>query len=319
MLTFEDFEGQDPAWCPGCGNFNILKCLKESFVELDLCPERIMMVSGIGQGAKMPHYTKCNTFNGLHGRTLPVATGIKLVNGDLTVIAVAGDGDCYGEGGNHLIHTIRKNPDITMIVCNNQIYGLTKGQASPTSAKGTISKIQPSGSTAEPMNPLSLAIALDCSFVARGFAGNMEQLKKLIKEAIKHKGFSLLDILQPCISFNKINTYSWYKERVYDIEKDGVGKKYQKNDNNQMNKNRMDKSKINKSKIDKREQQTHDPFDRMKAFELSLEFGDRIPTGIIYKNSRATLRENIPVIKEKNLVDMKFEKDSVKKEINKFC
>ncbi|HII01836.1 TPA: 2-oxoacid ferredoxin oxidoreductase, partial [Methanosarcinaceae archaeon] len=171
MPTFEDFEGQVPAWCPGCGNFQILSSLKQALVELDIEPWEVLIVSGIGQSGKLPHYMKCHTFNGLHGRTLPVATAAKLANDALHVIAVAGDGDCYGEGGNHFIHAIRRNPNVTLLVHDNQIYGLTKGQASPTSDQGTRSKVQPFGSLSEPMNPLALAISLDCSFVARGFAG----------------------------------------------------------------------------------------------------------------------------------------------------
>src|SRR4030066_1324095 len=170
MSTLEDYKGQTPAWCPGCGNFGILKAFKDTMVELGIEPRQFTVVSGIGQAGKLPHYLKCNTFNGLHGRTLPVATGLRLSNHEMLVIAVAGDGDCYGEGGNHFLHAIRRNANITLFVHNNQIYGLTKGQASPTTAQGTLTKIQPYGVLADPMNPLAMAISQDCSFVARGFA-----------------------------------------------------------------------------------------------------------------------------------------------------
>ncbi|MCQ1536953.1 2-oxoacid:ferredoxin oxidoreductase subunit beta [Methanosarcina sp. KYL-1] len=282
MPTFEAYEGQTPTWCPGCGNFQILSSLKKALVELGIEPWEVLLVSGIGQSGKLPHYMKCHTFNGLHGRTLPVATAAKLANHSLHVIAVAGDGDCYGEGGNHFLHAIRRNPNITLLVHNNQIYGLTKGQASPTSARGTRSKAQPFGAVSEPMNPLALAVSQDCSFVARGFSGDQEYLKELMKAAITHKGFALLDILQPCVSFNKINTFKWYRDRVYRLEED------------------------------------YDPSNRLKAFEKALEWGERIPNGIFYKNNRETLEELIPVIREQPLVRQKFSVEEVKRELEKF-
>lgn len=199
---------------PGCGNFNILSTIKHALTELGIEPWEVLVVSGIGQSGKLPHYIRCYTFNGLHGRTLPVATAAKLTNHFLHVIAVAEDGDCYGEGGNHFLHTIRRNPDISLFVHNNQIYGLTKGQAS----KGTLTKIQPYGVPEEPLNSLALAISQNCGFVARGFSGDQDYLEDLMKVAIKHKGFSLLDILQPCITFNKINNFKWYRTRVSKLE-----------------------------------------------------------------------------------------------------
>ncbi len=279
MPDIEDYEGQVPAWCPGCGNFSILKTLKEALLELQIPPHRFTIVSGIGQAGKLPHYIKCNTFNGLHGRTLPVATGIKLANHTMNVLAVAGDGDCYGEGGNHLIHAIRRNINITLFVHNNQVYGLTKGQASPTTMEGIITKTQPFGSLSEALNPLAMAVALDCSFVARGFAGDRDFLRKLMKEAIQHKGFALLDILQPCITFNKINTYKWYSDRVYHID------------------------------------DSHDPYDRIEAFKKALEWGDRIPTGIIFRNNRECYEEKIPVIREAPLIHQPFAPEKARKEL----
>jgi 2-oxoglutarate/2-oxoacid ferredoxin oxidoreductase subunit beta len=266
MATLDDYKGQTPAWCPGCGNFSILKTFRESLVELGLEPYQFTIVSGIGQAAKFPHYLKCNTFNGLHGRSLPVATGIRLVNHEMPVFAVAGDGDCYGEGGNHLMHAMRKNVNIKLFVHDNQVYGLTKGQASPTTAEGTVTKNMPFGVFSEQLNPMALAVALDCSFVARSFSGDQEHLKSVVKEAVNHKGFCLVDILQPCVSFNKVNTHEWYKKRVYHIESE------------------------------------YDPTDRVKAFELALEWGDRIPIGIIYRNNRLSLEERIPMLRERPLV-----------------
>jgi 2-oxoglutarate ferredoxin oxidoreductase subunit beta len=266
MSTLDDYRGKETAWCPGCGNFNILKTFKETMVEMGIEPHQFTIVSGIGQAAKFPHYVRCNTFNGLHGRALPVATGVRFANHEHTVMVFTGDGDCYGEGGNHLLHAIRRNINIKLFVHDNQIYGLTKGQASPTSTEGIKTKNQPLGVFSEQLNPMALGVALDCSFVARGFAGDTEHLKELMKQAVDHKGFTLVDILQPCVSFNKVNTYQWYKERVYRIGPD------------------------------------YDPEDRVKAFEKSLEWGERIPLGVIYRNDRLTYEERMPIIKDSPLV-----------------
>ncbi|MCL4456548.1 MAG: 2-oxoacid:ferredoxin oxidoreductase subunit beta [Nitrospirae bacterium] len=282
MPSLNDYKGQNPAWCPGCGNFSILKTFKDAMVEMGIEPHRFTIVSGIGQAGKFPHYVKCNTFNGLHGRTLPVATAIRLANHNMLTIAVAGDGDCYGEGGNHLMHAMRRNINVKLFVHDNQIYGLTKGQASPTSMEGMVTKNQPFGVFSEQLNPMALAVALDCSFAARGFAGDGEHLKNLIKEAINHKGFALVDILQPCVTFNKINTYEWYRQRVYRIEPE------------------------------------YNPEDRIEAFKKALEWGDRIPIGIIYRNSRPTFEERIPVIKDTPLVKQPFDLSRLETTLKEF-
>ncbi len=277
-----DYKGLDPAWCPGCGNFSILKTFVEAMAEMNIMPHEFVIVSGIGQASKFPHYLRCNTFNGLHGRALPVATGIRLANHAMTVIAVAGDGDCYGEGGNHLIHTIRRNVNITLFVHDNQIYGLTKGQPSPTSMEGMKTKNQPLGVLSGRLNPMALAVAMDCSFAARGFSGDPGHLKELMKEAVNHNGFSLVDILQPCVTFNKINTYQWYKERVYHLEP------------------------------------AYDPGDRTGAFGRSLEWGERIPLGIIYRNDRPVMEERIPVLGESPLVRRSFDPPAVEAALKEF-
>ena len=282
MPTIEDYKGQTPAWCPGCGDFGILTAFKQTVVEMGLEPHNFTIVSGIGQAGKFPHYLKCNTFNGLHGRTLPVSTGIRLSNHEMPVIAVAGDGDCYGEGGNHLIHAVRRNINIKLFVHDNQIYGLTKGQASPTSMEGMVTKTQPFGVFSEQLNPVALAIALDCSFVARSFAGDTKHLKETIEEAMNHKGFSLVDIFQPCVTFNKINTFEWYKKRVYQIEPE------------------------------------YNPEDRVEAFKRALEWGDRIPIGVIYRNHRPILEERVPVIAEKPLVRQGFDKTKLEGTLKEF-
>jgi 2-oxoglutarate ferredoxin oxidoreductase subunit beta len=282
MTSLQEPKGQTPTWCPGCGNFGILKVFKDAMVELAMETDKFVIVSGIGQASKFPHYVQCNTFNGLHGRSLPVATGIKLANHALTVIAITGDGDCYGEGGNHLSHAIRRNIDVKLFVHDNQIYGLTKGQASPTSMEGTMTKNQPLGTLSGQLNPIALAIALDCSFVARGFAGDPEHLKKLVKEAIAHKGFSLVDIFQPCVTFNKVNTYQWYKDRVYKIEPE------------------------------------HNPEDRAEAFRRALEWGDRVPIGVIYRNRRPTFESRVTMIKDVPLVKQPFDRSKLESTLKTF-
>lgn len=282
MVTLEMYKGRIPAWCPGCGNFAILKAFKEVMVELQLAPHQIVVVSGIGQAAKLPHYIKCNTFNGLHGRALPVATGIRLANHGMPVIVTTGDGDCYGEGGNHLMAAIRRNINVKLFVHNNQIYGLTKGQPSPTSSEGTIAKNVPFGVISEQFNPMTLAVALNCSFAARAFAGDTEHLKSLMMDAMNHNGFALIDILQPCVSFNKVNTYEWYGDRVYHLEPE------------------------------------YNPEDRLKAFSRSLEWGERIPIGIIYRNNRVTYEERVPLPAVGPLVQQCYDQTKITEMLRSF-
>jgi 2-oxoglutarate/2-oxoacid ferredoxin oxidoreductase subunit beta len=278
MATLDDFQGQTPAWCPGCGNFGILKTIRKTLVDLGKEPHQVVIVSGIGQAAKLPHYTRCNTFNGLHGRALPAAAGIALANHEMLVIVHTGDGDCYAEGGNHFVHAIRRNINVKLFVHDNQIYGLTKGQASPTSEEGMVTKLQPFGVLTEQENPLTLAIALNCSFVARGFAGDMDYLQHLMTAAINHRGFALIDILQPCITFNRVNTFKYYRERVYHLEEE------------------------------------YDPADRSAAFGRAREWGERIPTGIFYRHERPLFEERVPVLAEAPLVKQPFPFDKIKGE-----
>lgn len=274
MTAIRDFESDDPiAWCPGCGNFSILEALKQTFVDLNKKAHEIVIVSGIGQAPKMPHYLRCNTFNGLHGRTLPVATGIKLANHKLTVLAEGGDGDGYAEGGNHFLHAMRRNIDLTYLVHNNQVYGLTKGQTSPTSGLGFVTKTTPLGTISPPLNPILLAVAADCSFVARGFAGEIKHLTGLIKDAIRHEGFAFIDILQPCVTFNRVNTFKWYADRVYPVDDDPE----------------------------------YDSSDRMAAFAKAQQWGDRIPIGIIYRQKRPTLDGQLAAITAESLVTQEID------------
>jgi 2-oxoglutarate ferredoxin oxidoreductase subunit beta len=266
MVSIDDYGQYETAWCPGCGNFAILRAVNQALVASSLEPHQVLFVSGIGQAAKAPHYLNANFFNGLHGRSLPVATGAKLANPELTVIVESGDGCNYGEGGNHFLAAVRRNIDVTLLVHNNQVYGLTKGQASPTSQMGFVTKAQPDGVVAEPFNPIAVAVAMHAGLVARSFAGMIDHLVEMIQQTIAHRGLSLVDVLQPCPSFNKINTWEWYKERCYLLPDE------------------------------------HDPTNWDVAMKVAYEWGDRIPLGIIYRNDRPAFDENLSVLKERPLV-----------------
>jgi 2-oxoglutarate ferredoxin oxidoreductase subunit beta len=246
--------------------------VKKTLVELNLDPHNVLLVSGIGQAGKLPHYTKGNVFNSLHGRPVPPAIGAKLANKELTVIAISGDGDGYGEGGNHFVHAARRNHDITYLVHNNQIYGLTKGQTSPTSDIGFVTKTTPQGAP-PPINPITLAIAAGASFVARAFAGDIDYLSLIMKQGINHRGFALIDILQPCVSFNHKNTYQWYKERVYKLEQDA----------------------------------NYDPSDKFTAFKKAQEWGEHIPIGVFFREDRPTYESAFPALGKDTLVSQPIE------------
>ena len=255
-----EFCTYETAWCPGCGNFSILECLKKALEELEKDPHEVLMMAGIGQAAKIPQYIGANGFCGLHGRALPPAVAAKMANESLTVIVSTGDGDSYGEGGNHFIHNVRRNVDITHFVHDNQIYGLTKGQASPTSGEGLVTDVQTTGNINSPMNPMLLAIAAGGTFVARAFTGEKDHLVSIMKRAILHKGYSLVDILQPCISFNKVNTFGYYRQRVYKLSDD------------------------------------YDPSNKLAAMERAMEFDEKIPIGVLYESQGRTLHEKNPVL-----------------------
>ena len=282
MTGMDDYGNYETAWCPGCGNFQILDAVKKALVAAGLAPHEVLFVSGIGQAAKAPHYLNANVFNGLHGRSLPVATGAKLANPRLEVIVESGDGCNYGEGGNHLLAAIRRNIGITMLVHDNLVYGLTKGQVSPSSEDGFVTKAQPGGSLSEPFSPIAVAVAMHAGFVARGFSGEPDHLAELIARGIEHKGFALIDILQPCVSFNKANTFKWYKDRCYKIP------------------------------------ESHDPSDWDSAMRLAYEWGDRIPIGLIYTNDRPSFEDRIGVSAESPPIDSSFEKPALKKIIESY-
>ena len=260
------FTTYETAWCPGCGNFAILNSLKTALEELGKEPNEVLMVAGIGQAAKTPQYISANSFCGLHGRALPAAVAAKIANEKLTVIVDSGDGDSYGEGGNHFIHNIRRNVNITHFVHDNQIYGLTKGQASPTSGEGLVTGVQTDGNRNTPLNPVLLAIASGAGFVAR-FSGDSKQLAGIMREAILYPGYAFVDILQPCISFNKINTFAYYKNRVAPLGDD------------------------------------YDPADQLEAIKMSIEASEKIPTGILYREEKTEfhrknrlLKDGVPLI-----------------------
>jgi len=257
-LTIEDFGKYDTAWCPGCGNFAIQKAVRQALLQSNLAPQRVLFVSGIGQAAKAPHYLNANVFNGLHGRALPVATGARLANANLTVIVESGDGCMYGEGGNHFLAAIRRNINVTALVHDNQVYGLTKGQASPTSEEGFVTKAQPHGVHSAPFNPVAVAVAMGAGFVARGFSGLIDHLAGLIQRGIAHPGFAIVDILQPCVSFNAINTFKWYKERCTPLPAD------------------------------------YDPRDWERAMKTATQWGAQIPIGVIYENPKPSFESHFP-------------------------
>jgi 2-oxoglutarate ferredoxin oxidoreductase subunit beta len=262
----------NPTWCPGCGNFGLWGALKKTLVELDISSDKLVGVFGIGCSGNGFNFTKQNAFHGLHGRTLPVAEGIKLANHKLTVIALGGDGDGYGEGGNHFIHSIRANHDLAYFVHNNQIYGLTTGQTSPTSQIGIKSKSNPSGGIDTPINPLALALAAGATFVARGFTGDINHLSELMKAAILHPGFGFIDILQPCFTFNKHNTYQYFRDRIYKLTE-------------------------------------HNPQDKEVAWSLAWQWEkeDKIPLGILYQDvTKPAFHKHLPQLKNYALVEQKL-------------
>ena len=261
-MSTDTFCTYETAWCPGCGNFVILDCLKAALEQLGKKPSEVLLAAGIGQAAKTPQYLNANAFCGLHGRSLPAAIAAKIANESLTVVVNTGDGDSYGEGGNHFVHNIRRNVDITHFVHDNQIYGLTKGQASPTSVEGLVTGVQTDGNINEPLNPVLLAIACGAGFVARGFTGRKDQLIDLMKQAIMYKGYALVDILQPCISFNKTNTFGWYNERVYDLEA------------------------------------AHNPKDKIAAMTRAMEFDEKIPLGVLYHEDKCTYHQKNVVLQQ---------------------
>lgn len=272
-----------PTWCPGCGNFSIWNELKRALDELKIPPHKTLIVYGIGCSGNMYNTIKTYGWHSLHGRAVPTAIGAKLANKDLTVIVVAGDGDGLGEGMGHFIHALRGNANVTYLIHENKVYGLTTGQSAPTSDKGFVSRSTPEGLIEIPTNPVSLAMTMGGSFVARGYVGKPQQLKELIKQGILHKGFSFVDILQPCVTFNKINTYQYYADKVYDLQAE----------NHQVNN-----------------------FD--KAFTKAREWGPKIPLGLFYEDARECYEDDLPQEKGKALVSRPMVKRKLDQLIKEF-
>ena len=275
MLTMKDLD--TPAintWCPGCGNFAIINAVKQAIIQLELNKEEIVAVSGIGCHGKITDYIDVNGLHVIHGRVLPAATAVKVANHDLTVIGFAGDGDGFNIGLGHFAHAARRNVDMVYIIHNNLIYGLTTGQTSPTSGQGYISKTSPRGAFEEAINPLTQALTAGASFVARCYSGELKQLVEVLNKAVNHKGFALVDVLQPCVSWNRVNTYEFYRERVYKLE-----------------------------------DEDHDTSDWRKAFEKAQEWGDRIPIGVFYTEDRPDYTENFPALRDRPLVKQSLTPD----------
>jgi len=267
QLTKDAYKGKiHPDWCPGCGDFSVLSALQTALFELGLKPHQVLVVSGIGCSSNLPGFINAYGMHTLHGRSLAVATGAKLGNHELKVICTGGDGDGYGIGGNHFVHTMRRNVDLTYIVMDNQIYGLTTGQVSPTSVKGMKTKSTPHGSVENPINPIPMAIVGGATYVARGFSGKQKHLVELLKGAIQHKGFALVDVFSPCVTYNKDNTYQWFNPRVKALEDQG-----------------------------------HDPTDLHKAIERGYQWGDEIPIGLFWKRTDLPALEDLePVLHDGN-------------------
>lgn len=261
-----------PTWCPGCGDFGIWTALKMAYSQLGLEPHQIFTVFDIGCSGNEADFINTYAFHALHGRVIPVACGFRAANNKIPTIAIAGDGGAYGEGMGHFIHSIRGNWDLTYIVHDNQVYGLTTGQTTPTSPKGFVSKSTPAGVIEEPINPIALALSGGATFVARGYAGDVTHLTKLIVNSITHKGFSFIDVLQPCVTFNKHNSYQWFREKIYKLD-----------------------------------ETNHNVTDKNEAFKKSWEINDKIPIGVFYKEEKPTFEDQLPQIKEKTLVEQSLE------------
>ena len=287
MTTMQDVTTRErPQWCPGCGNFGINMALKAALSELGIPREKTVIATGIGCSGKSNHYINTYGYEALHGRSVPVASGIRLANHELTVIAEGGDGDGYGIGSAHFLHSFRRNINMTYIVHDNSIYGLTTGQASPTSQKGMKTKSTPHGNLEMPFNPLAVAISAGGTFVSRVFTGDIAHTKEIFKQAINHKGFAFVDVLQPCVTFNKLNTFAWWQERVYKLDA------------------------------------THNPSDKKaaleKAFEEMSSGYSKIPTGILYKEERPTYEEEAPQLREKPLVSHEVRAQEIEKALEEF-
>jgi 2-oxoglutarate ferredoxin oxidoreductase subunit beta len=262
----------EPDWCPGCGDFGVLKAVKMAAAKAGVLPKDLVVVSGIGCSSNLPGYVHAYGVHSLHGRAVAVASGIKLANTDLKVVITGGDGDGYGIGIGHFIHAMRRNLDLTYVVMNNQIYGLTTGQASPTTMKEHRTKSTPRGNVELPINPIALALVSGATYIARGFSGEPNHMADLIAGGIQHKGFALIDVFSPCVTYNHLNTYPWFKQRVYKLE----------------------------------DQPGYDRAEVRVALEKSFEWGDRIPIGLFYRDEQPTYEDSEPAFRQGPLVKQKL-------------
>jgi len=268
QLTPKDFATATPSWwCPGCGDFGVLAALKQACAELELQPKDVAFISGIGCSGKISGYLHSYAFHGVHGRALPTATAVKLANRDLTVIVAGGDGDGYAIGAGHFLHAVRRNPNMTYIVMDNQTYGLTKGQSSPTSMLGYLSGTSPAGNPDAPLNGLGVALAAGGTFIARAFSSEPKAMVEMIVEAVRHPGFAIVEVMSPCVTFNKVNTYKWFKENVYHVS----------------------------------DVENYDSANRARAFEILMQTG-KIPLGVFYRETRPTfddltLKDSVAIAK----------------------
>ncbi len=251
-----------PTWCPGCGDFGVLRAVYEAFEAKGYDTKDLVLVSGIGCSSRIPYFVNSYGFHGVHGRVLPLATGIKLANPQLHVVGMGGDGDGFSIGAGHMPHAIRRNPDITYIIMDNNIYGLTKGQTSPTSAFQFVTKSTPYGNIEDPINPMAFAIVYGASFVAKGFSGKARELTELFIKAIEHKGFSFVDVLSPCPTFNKVDTFKYYAAHLSPVPGD------------------------------------HDVKDRLKALELAYRT-DRHYVGVYFEEDKPTMEERVSAVQQK--------------------
>jgi 2-oxoglutarate ferredoxin oxidoreductase subunit beta len=282
--TVENLDTLEPnTWCKGCGNFGLLRALKATIAELEVPKEHYFLVTGIGCHGKLYNYVDVNGFHGIHGRTLPLATGAKLTNHELTVICAAGDGDQYDEGLGHLPHAARRNIDIKLFTHDNKVYGLTTGQTAPTAIQGYRSKTTLHGAPSPRLEPLKIALASNASFVARGWVGDLEHLKGLMKAAIQHRGFALLDIFQVCFTFNREQTFQFYRDRVYKLEDEG-----------------------------------HSPTDLHQAWARAQEWGERIPIGLFYQEDRPIYRDSLPQLKKEALIKQPLAPKGLEKLLKEF-
>jgi 2-oxoglutarate ferredoxin oxidoreductase subunit beta len=288
MATFKDFRNKvKPNWCPGCGDFSVLAAMQRAFANLGLEPEDVAIVSGIGCSGRISGYVNAYGFHGIHGRALPIAQGLKLANRELTVVAAGGDGDGFAIGMGHTIHAIRRNVDLTYIVMDNQVYGLTKGQTSPRSEMGFKTKSTPKGSIEAPLSPMEMALTVGAGFVAQAVSSDLKQLTHIIEEGIKHKGFSLINVYSPCVTYNKVNTYDWFKEHLVNLDKD----------------------------------ESYDPSDRQAAMQKLMEHNGLV-TGIIYQNKdRKSYEDLIPGFRETALCkqDLKITQEQFDKLVAEFA